>query len=367
MADIDAIIIGAGVVGLVIGRELALSGKSVILLEKESEFGSATSSRNSEVIHAGLYYPLGSLKARLCVEGKKRLYDYCESHGVAYRRCGKLIVATTAEEIPLIEQLQQRGRENGCDDLTLISARDAIVMEPALACESALYSPSTGIIDSHGYMLALLGDIEDAGGSIAYQAPFLRAVSERGTFRVFVGGAEPVELTCDMLINAAGLVAPHVAGLIEGLSPMHVPRAYYAKGSYFSLKGKSPFSRLIYPAPHSHGLGVHLTLDIAGQARFGPDIEWIDAIDYAVDPSRSAGFDDAIRRYWPGLPDDALQPAYSGIRPKISGPDEAAMDFRIDGPETHGVPGLINLFGIESPGLTASLAIALEVASRSGN
>lgn len=367
MADIDAIIIGAGVIGLAVGRELALSGKSVILLEKESEFGSATSSRNSEVIHAGLYYPQGSLKARLCVEGKKRLYDYCDSHGVAHRRCGKLIVATSAEEIPLIEQLQQRGSANGCDDLTLITARDAIAMEPALACEAALFSRSTGIIDSHGYMLSLLGELEDAGGSIAYQAPFLRAVSERGAFRVFVGGAEPAELTCDMLINAAGLVSPHVAGSIEGLSPSNVPRAHYAKGSYFSLKGKSPFSRLIYPAPHSHGLGVHLTLDIVGQARFGPDIEWIDAIDYAVDPSRSAGFDDAIRRYWPGLPDDALQPAYSGIRPKISGPDEAAMDFRIDGPETHGVPGLINLFGIESPGLTASLAIASEVASRSGN
>ena len=364
MADIDAIIIGAGVIGLAVGRALALQGQSVIVLEKEAEFGSATSSRNSEVIHAGLYYPQGSLKARLCVEGRQRLYDYCESHGVAHRRCGKLIVATAESEIPLIEDLQRRGLDNGCEALDLISASEARRLEPALSCTAALSSPMTGIIDSHGYMLALLGDMEDAGGSLAYRAPFLRAVVEEDGFRVFVGGSEPVELTCRTLINAGGLVAPQIAGAIEGLAAAHIPEAYYAKGSYFSLKGRAPFSRLIYPAPHAHGLGVHLTLDIAGQARFGPDIEWIDRIDYAVDPKRSAGFDEAIRRYWPGLPDDALQPAYSGIRPKISGPSEPAMDFRIDGPERHGVAGLVNLFGIESPGLTASLAIADEVFSR---
>ncbi|MEJ8310770.1 NAD(P)/FAD-dependent oxidoreductase [Agrobacterium larrymoorei] len=364
MADIDAIIIGAGVIGLAIGRVLARAGHSVIVLEKESEFGGATSSRNSEVIHAGLYYPQGSLKARLCVEGRKQLYHYCESHGVAHRRCGKLIVATDEPEIPLIEDLQRRGLDNGCEVLDLISASDARRLEPALSCNAALSSPMTGIIDSHGYMLALLGDMEDAGGSLAYRAPFVCAVVEDDGFRVFVGGSEPVELTCRMLVNSGGLLAPHVAGAIEGLAAAHIPQAYYAKGSYFSLKGRSPFSRLIYPAPHAHGLGVHLTLDIAGQARFGPDIEWIDRIDYAVDPKRSAGFDEAIRRYWPGLPDDALQPAYSGIRPKISGPSEPAMDFRIDGPEQHAVAGLVNLFGIESPGLTASLAIADEVVAR---
>lgn len=364
MADIDAVIIGAGVIGLAIGRALARAGHAVIVLEKEGEFGSATSSRNSEVIHAGLYYPKGSLKARLCVEGRKQLYHYCESHGVAHRRCGKLIVATADNEIPLIEDLQRRGLDNGCEALDLISASEAQRLEPALACKAALSSPMTGIIDSHGYMLALLGDMEDAGGSLAYRAPFLRAVVEDEGFSVFVGGDEPVELTCRMLINSGGLLAPSIAGAIEGLAAAHIPQAYYAKGSYFSLKGRSPFSRLVYPAPHSHGLGVHLTLDIAGQARFGPDIEWIDRIDYAVDPNRSAGFDEAIRRYWPGLPDNALQPAYSGIRPKISGPSEPAMDFRIDGPERHGVAGLVNLFGIESPGLTASLAIADEVVSR---
>ena len=364
MADIDAIIIGAGVIGLAVGRALALQGRSVIVLEKEAEFGSATSSRNSEVIHAGLYYPQGSLKARLCMEGRKRLYDYCERHGVAHRRCGKLIVATAESEIPLIEDLQRRGLDNGCEALDLISASEAQRLEPALSCKAALSSPMTGIIDSHGYMLALLGDMEDAGGSLAYRAPFLRAVVEAEGFRVFVGGSEPVELTCRTLINAGGLVAPQIAGTIDGLPAAHIPEAYYAKGSYFSLKGRAPFSRLIYPAPHAHGLGVHLTLDIAGQARFGPDIEWIDRIDYAVDPKRSAGFDEAIRRYWPGLPDDALQPAYSGIRPKISGPSEPAMDFRIDGPERHGVADIVNLFGIESPGLTASLAIADEVVSR---
>lgn len=364
MADIDAIIIGAGVIGLAIGRALALKGRSVVVLEEEAEFGSATSSRNSEVIHAGLYYPKDSLKARLCVEGRRRLYDYSESHGVAHRRCGKLIVATAENEIALIEALQRRGLENGCEALDLISESEAKALEPALSCKAALSSPMTGIIDSHGYMLALLGDMEDAGGSLACRAPFLRAVVEDEGFRVFVGGGEPMELTCRVLINSGGLVAPQIASAIEGLAEAHIPQAYYAKGSYFSLKGKSPFSRLVYPAPHSHGLGVHLTLDIAGQARFGPDIEWVDSIDYAVDPKRSAGFDEAIRRYWPGLPDNALQPAYSGIRPKISGPSEPAMDFRIDGPERHGVAGLVNLFGIESPGLTSSLAIADEVILR---
>ena len=364
MTDIDAIIIGAGVIGLATARELSMRGLSVIILESETEFGSATSSRNSEVIHAGLYYPAGSLKARLCVEGRQRLYDFCESHGVAHRRCGKLIVATSEDETPLLVALGAKGKANGCDDLELIDQRQALSLEPALACSSALLSPSTGIIDSHGYMLALLGEAEDHGAALALNAPFERAEAMSDGFRVHVGGKEPVSLTCRLLVNSAGLVAPMVAAMIEGLPSAAIPQARFAKGSYFSLTGKSPFSRLIYPAPHTHGLGVHLTLDLAGQARFGPDVEWVDTIDYAVDPRRMEGFGDAIRRYWPGLPEHALAPAYSGIRPKISGPDEPAMDFRIDGPETHGLPGLVNLFGIESPGLTASLAIAGEIAAR---
>ncbi|NTA38268.1 NAD(P)/FAD-dependent oxidoreductase [Agrobacterium salinitolerans] len=364
MTDIDAIIIGAGVIGLATARELAIRGLSAIILESGKEFGSATSSRNSEVIHAGLYYPTGSLKARLCVEGKERLYAFCQSHGVSHRRCGKLIVATRDEEVAMLAALREKGIANGCDDLELVDARQALLLEPALACVAALISPSTGIIDSHGYMLALLGDAQDHGAALALNAPFEKAEVIRDGFRIHVGGAEPTSLTCRLLVNSAGLVAPMVARKIEGVPDEVIPQARFAKGSYFSLAGKSPFSRLIYPAPHTHGLGVHLTLDLAGQTRFGPDVEWVDTVDYAVDPCRMEGFGDAIRRYWPGLPDDALIPAYSGIRPKISGPDEPAMDFRIDGAETHGLAGLVNLFGIESPGLTASLAIAGEVAAR---
>ncbi|EGP58244.1 dehydrogenase [Agrobacterium tumefaciens F2] len=364
MTDIDAIIIGAGVIGLATGRELAMRGLSVIILESEKEFGSATSSRNSEVIHAGLYYPAGTLKARLCVEGKKQLYAFCQSHGVAHRRCGKLIVAADEAETALLAGLKDKGYANGCNDLELIDAEHALSLEPALTCAAALHSPSTGIIDSHGYMLALLGDAEDHGAALALNAPFERAEATEEGFLVDVGGKEPLSLTCRLLVNSAGLLAPMVAKKIEGLPEHAIPQARFAKGSYFSLAGKSPFSRLIYPAPHTHGLGVHLTLDLAGQARFGPDVEWVDTVDYAVDPRRMEGFGDAIRRYWPGLPEHALTPAYSGIRPKISGPDEPAMDFRIDGPEKHGLAGLVNLFGIESPGLTASLAIANEVAMR---
>ncbi|NTF33251.1 NAD(P)/FAD-dependent oxidoreductase [Rhizobium skierniewicense] len=364
MTDIDVIIIGAGAIGLSTARHLAQAGMSVIVLEKEGAFGTHTSSRNSEVIHAGLYYPKDSLKARLCVEGRPKLYAFCESHGVAHRRCGKLIVASDRTEIVTLEDLHHRGSVNGCDDLRLIGSEEARNIEPVLSCEAALLSPSTGIIDSHGYMLALLGDAEDAGTSVAYRAPFLRAEHTSYGFKVFVGGEEPMQLACRSLINSAGLFSPQVARQIDGLSEAHIPLARFAKGSYFSLSGKSPFSHLIYPAPHAHGLGVHLTLDLGGQARFGPDIEWIDAIDYTVDPQRSNGFNEAIKRYWPGLPDDALSPSYSGIRPKISGPDDPAMDFRIDGPEVHGIKGLINLFGIESPGLTASLAIAEEVFRR---
>ncbi|NWJ23236.1 NAD(P)/FAD-dependent oxidoreductase [Rhizobium sp. RM] len=364
MTDIDAVIIGAGVIGLATARELAMRGFSVIILESEAEFGSATSSRNSEVIHAGLYYPQGSLKARLCVDGKHRLYAFCQSHGVAHRRCGKLIVATDDGEADLLVGLKNKGQANGCGDLELIDRQKALLLEPALSCTAALFSPSTGIIDSHGYMLALLGDAEDHGAALALNAPFLAAETVSNGFRVHVGGKEPMSLTCRFLVNSAGLFAPSIAAKIDGLQHDTVPMARYAKGSYFALSGKQPFSRLIYPAPQTHGLGVHLTLDLAGQARFGPDVEWVDGIDYAVNPERMSGFGEAIRRYWPGLPENALIPAYSGIRPKISGPNDPAMDFRIDGPEAHGLPGLVNLFGIESPGLTASLAIAHDVAGK---
>lgn len=365
--DIDAIVIGAGVIGLATARELAIAGLSVIVLESTDAIGTGTSSRNSEVIHAGLYYPQGSLKARFCVEGRRRLYDYCESHGVAHRRCGKLIVANSDDEVAVLEGLKAKGEANGCDDLRMISGEEARRLEPVLSCMAALVSPSTGIIDSHGYMLALRGNAEENGAAIALMSPFKRAEVTDSGFKVFVGGAEPMSLTCRFLVNAGGLHASQIASRIDGLSPALVPETRYAKGNYFMLSGRAPFNRLIYPAPHAHGLGVHLTLDMGGQARFGPDVEWVEEIDYAVDPRRSDGFAEAVRRYWPAMPDDALTPGYSGIRPKIGDPNAPASDFRIDGPEVHGIAGLVNLFGIESPGLTSSLAIAEDLRSRLGD
>lgn len=364
MADIDAIVVGAGVVGLAVARELALRGHSVIVLEAADAIGMATSSRNSEVIHAGLYYPKNSLKARLCIEGRDLLYAFCETHGVAHHRCGKLIVATDDAEVSALEALQAKGIANGCNDLVILGRDAALALEPALACRAALHSPSTGIIDSHAFMLALQGNAEDQGAAFALNTPFEDATAANGEFTVRAGGAEPMKLSTRILVNAAGLYASKVAARIEGLSPEHIPPTNYAKGNYFLLSGKAPFSRLIYPAPHAHGLGVHLTLDLGGQARFGPDVEWVDAIAYEVDPRRGDGFGEAIRRYWPGLPEDALTPGYSGIRPKTCGPNDPAPDFRIDGPGLHGLPGLINFFGIESPGLTASLALAREAADR---
>lgn len=364
MADIDAVVIGAGVVGLAIARELSLRGISTIILEKEREFGTGTSSRNSEVIHAGLYYPAGSLKAKLCVRGKALLYSFCESHGVSHQRCGKLIVASQASDIPALEALLAKGRINGCDDLVMIDKQEAKALEPELSCVGALHSQSTGIIDSHGLMLALLGDAQDNGCQIAYRAEFRSAEKHGDEFVISVGGDEPMEISSSLLINASGHFAPDIAQEICQGGSANLPKAYFAKGNYFSLLGKTPFSHLIYPAPQEHGLGVHLTLDLAGRARFGPDIEWVDSLDYRVDPQRCEGFYEAIRRYWPQLPDQSLSPSYSGIRPKISGPNDPALDFRIDDEETHGVTGLINLFGIESPGLTSSLAIAAEIAAR---
>jgi L-2-hydroxyglutarate oxidase LhgO len=358
---VDCIVIGAGVVGLAIARRLALDGRDTLILERENAFGTSTSSRNSEVIHAGIYYPQGSLKARLCVAGKQQLYDYCERYGVDYRRCGKLIVATSTAQEPELTNIDAAARRNGVDDLQLLDRAYALKLEPALQCSAALLSPSTGIIDSHGYMLSLLGQAEIAGAVLAYLSPVTRLIPEHDGIAIAAGDDPEPLLKARCVINAAGIEAPDLARRVEGLPHEQLPRAYYAKGSYFTLSGRAPFSRLIYPVPEAGGLGVHLTLDSAGQARFGPDVEWVSQPEYRVDASRADRFYDVIRAYWPGLKDGSLAPGYAGIRPKISGPGEPAADFRIDGPGEHRIPGLINLFGIESPGLTASLAIADEV------
>ncbi len=359
--DFECVVVGAGVVGLAVAREMARAGREVLLIEAGAAIGTGISSRNSEVIHAGIYYPPGSLKAQLCVEGRRRLYDYCERHGVETRRLGKLIVATSAAQVAGLQALLERGLTNGVDDLRLLDQAEALDKEPALACVAALYSPSTGIVDSHALMLALQGDAEAAGAQVAFHTPLLEAQATADGFTLTLGGTAQMRLSCRQLINAAGLQAPALARRIDGLAPQSVPDAYLCKGNYFSLAERAPFRHLVYPAPETAGLGIHMTLDLAGQARFGPDIEWVTREDYQVDPARAAAFYPAIRNYWPGLPDQSLQPAYSGIRPKIGGPDEPSRDFRIDSQAEHGVPGLINLFGIESPGLTACLAIAVRV------
>jgi L-2-hydroxyglutarate oxidase LhgO len=362
MDKVECIVVGAGVVGLAIGRALAMAGREVILIDQENHIGSGVSSRNSEVIHAGLYYPQGSLKARLCVEGKHRLYDFCASHGVPHRRCGKLIVASEPGQIPQLEAFVALAAAAGVDDLRLLNRAEAQAMEPALACAAALLSPSTGIIDSHAYMLALQGEAEAHGMISALGTRLAGAEAQGGTVRLILEGEDRPSLETDLLINAAGLGAQALAARIAGFPPAAIPRLHLAKGSYFALSGRAPFDRLIYPMPQVGGLGVHLTLDMAGQVRFGPDVEWVDRLDFDVDPARADSFYAAIRRYWPALPDGALSPAYSGIRPKLSGPGDAAADFMIQTSADHGVPGIVNLFGIESPGLTASLAIAALVA-----
>ena len=369
MDKVDAVVIGAGVVGLAVGRALALRGLETVVLERANAIGTGTSSRNSEVIHAGIYYPAGSLKARLCVAGRQLLYAYCESHGVAHRRCGKLIVATNETQASALAQIQAQAARNGVHDLRVLDAAQVQAMEPALRAVAALHSPSTGIVDSHGLMLALQGDLETAGGALALLSPAVSIDSTGVAHVVAVGGETPIELAASVVVNAAGLWAPGLAANIQGLAPERVPRARYAKGHYFSLAGRTPFSHLIYPIPEAAGLGVHLTLDLAGQARFGPDVEWIapataDDIDYRVDPRRAAQFEAAIRAYWPGLPAGVLQPAYSGVRPKLQSPGETAHDFVLQGAAEHGVKGLMNLYGIESPGLTSSLALADAVVSR---
>jgi L-2-hydroxyglutarate oxidase LhgO len=360
MDEVDVVIVGAGVIGLAIARAIAQAGRETLVLEAANAFGTETSSRNSEVIHAGIYYPRGSLKARLCVAGRERLYEYCETHGVPHRRCGKLIVATTESQLGELEKIKAAAEANGVD-LHLLSAVQARQMEPALKSVGALHSPNTGIIDSHSYMLALLGEAERHGATLICDSRVTGARLDPRGVTLTVAGAN-TGLAARMLVNCAGIHAPQLAQSIAGFPAQHVPRAYFAKGNYFTLAGRSPFTRLVYPVPEPGGLGVHLTLDLAGRARFGPDVQWVESCDYNVDPRRSERFYGAVRQYWPDLPDGALEPAYAGIRPKISGPGEPNADFRIAGPATHGIASVVNLFGIESPGLTASLAIADSVA-----
>lgn len=372
MADFDVTVVGAGAVGLACAAGLAASGLSVLVLEAAAMAGAGTSSRNSEVIHAGFYYPKGSQKHLLCIQGRHRLYAFLAAHGVDYRKCGKLVVATSPDELIAIEGLAQRAAENEVENVELIGAEAARRLEPELRCSGGLFSAETGIFDSHAYLLALEAEIVSADGILAYSSPLLRATAlDSGGFVLDVGGLEPMQITTARLVNSAGLSATRVAARIEGLAQQHVPQLRLAKGCYFGLTGRSPFSRLVYPAPVDGGLGVHATLDMAGRVRFGPDVEWLEQkdnepenIDYSVGLQRADNFYAAVRRYWPALPDGVLFADYSGIRPKLSGPGEPAADFAVEGPERHGLTGLVNLFGIESPGLTASLAIAAEVISR---
>lgn len=365
METVDAVVIGAGVVGLAIARELALRGHETLILEAAARFGTGVSARNSEVIHAGIYHPPGSLKSRLCVAGRERLYEFCRKRGIGHRRCGKLIVATAAAQLPALARLAARAQANGVE-LVALEAEQARRIEPQLACAAALYSPLTGIIDCQGLMLALLGEAQASGATLSTGSTVTRVVLESAGALLGVNGCEPA-VRAGILINAAGLQAPTLARAMENLpAAATLPQPHYARGNYFALNAPVPFRHLIYPLPEPGGAGIHLTLDLGGQARFGPDVEWIESPDYRVSPTRAASFDAAVRAYWPGLPAGALQPAYAGIRPKINAAGEADADFRIDDAAVHGLPGLINLFGIESPGLTAALALASEVAGRIG-
>jgi len=366
MEQVDCVVVGAGVVGLAVARALALNGREVLVLEAANAFGTGTSSRNSEVIHAGIYYMPGSLKASLCVQGRALLYDYCQARGISHRRCGKLIVATRPAQVAQLQGIAEQALRNGVPDLVLLSADEARQLEPELVCEAALLSPSTGIVDSHGLMLALLGDLENAGGVLALNSPLAGALV--GPSGIALHAVDGTQLQAKTVVNAAGLQAPALAARFVGLDPQYVPQAFYAKGNYFTLATRAPFSHLIYPVPQAAGLGVHLTLDLGGQAKFGPDVQWVESPDdLTVDPARGDGFYAEVRKYWPGLQDGALLPGYAGIRPKISGPGEAACDFVIQGPRDHGVPGLVNLFGIESPGLTSCLAIGDMVVKQWGS
>jgi L-2-hydroxyglutarate oxidase LhgO len=357
--DFDCVVIGAGVVGLAVGHALSQAGFETLVAERAEGIGTEVSSRNSEVIHAGIYYPEGSLKAKSCRRGRDLLYEFCQSRKISHRKCGKLVVATNEEEIAKLDAIYIRAHGNGVTDMTWLDASEAASMEPEVACVRALWSPSTGIIDSHSYMLALQGEIEASGGAIVFLTPMLGAKPIEGGLEIAFGGAEATTITTRWLINAAGLSSQEIAAMIKGFPQDHIRPRYLAKGSYFNLAGSQPFNRLIYPAPVQGGLGVHVTIDLAGQVRFGPDVEWLESneINYEVDLSRADSFYAAIRRYWPALKDGDLVPAYSGVRPKISGKGQADEDFRIDGPEVHGQNGIIHMFGIESPGLTASLAL----------
>jgi L-2-hydroxyglutarate oxidase LhgO len=359
----DCVVVGAGVVGLAIARALALAGREVIVLEAESAIGTATSSRNSEVIHAGIYYRPATLKARLCLQGREFLYRYCRERGIPHRRLGKLIIATDDFQLPELHRLHAQALANGVDDLRLVESDEVRAMEPSVRCVAGLHSPSTGIIDSHALMLAYQGEAEEHGASLALRSPVLGGRVGRGGIELDVGGASPLRLRCRTVINAAGLHAHELARRIEGVPAGTVPKVHYAKGVYFALQGRSPFSRLVYPVHERDLFSVHVTLDLQGRARFGPDVEWVETIDYTVDPGRAEAFYAAIRRYWAELPDGALQPAYAGIRPKLTAGGSHGQDFMIVGPDVHGVPGLVQLFGMESPGLTASAAIGEHVAA----
>ena len=361
MEQVDAVVIGAGVVGLAVARALALQGREVWLLEAENAIGTGTSSRNSEVIHAGIYYPQGSLKASLCVDGKNQLYAYAAERGIGHNRCGKLIVATHSAQVPQLQAIIAKAAANGVPDLELLTREQAQALEPELNCVAAVLSPSTGIVDSHAFMLALQGDLENAGGLVALNSPV--ASANCGADLITLVTKDGTELQTSLLINAAGLHAQMLARHFTGLDAANVPPSHYAKGNYFTLAGHSPFGRLIYPVPEAAGLGVHLTLDLGGQAKFGPDVEWVNSPDdLVVDAARGEAFYAEVRKYWPGLQDGALTAGYAGIRPKIQGPEEAAQDFLIQGQYDHGIKGLINLFGIESPGLTSALALGTHVA-----
>lgn len=356
MDRVDAVVVGAGVVGLAVARALATAGREVVVLEAEDAIGTHSSSRNSEVVHAGIYYPEGSLKARTCVEGRERLYAYCAERGIPHRRCGKLIVATDAVQLAELEDIRRRAHANGVTDVVHVSAAEVRELEPELECVAGLHSPSTGIVDSHALMHSFLGDAGRAGAMLALRCRVTAGFVRAGGIELHVEGTDPI--LAAQIVNSGGLRAPSLARSIEGYPAGLAPPELYAKGNYYTLAARSPFSRLVYPVPEPGGLGVHVTLDLGGQARFGPDVEWVDTIDYTVDPRRAERFYASIRRYWPGLPNDALEPGYAGIRSKISGKGEPAADFLVQGPREHGVPGLVNLFGIESPGLTAALALA---------
>jgi L-2-hydroxyglutarate oxidase LhgO len=363
---VECAVIGAGVVGLAVARALAIAGREVVVIEAEDAIGTVTSSRNSEVIHAGLYYPAGSLKARLCRRGRDMLYRYLALHRIDHARCGKLVVATREGELDALSALEKKARANGVEDIRRMSGDDARALEPELRCVAALLSPSTGILDSHGYMLSLRGEAEEHGAAISFLGPVTGGAAGGGGIALDVGGAEPLTLDCRIVVNCAGLGAQDVAKKIRGIPPETIPPLHYAKGNYFHLTGRAPFAHLVYPVPGTASLGVHYTRDLGGQGKFGPDVEWVETLDYRVDHRRGDGFYAAVRNYWPSLRDGTLQPGYAGIRPKIQAPGEPAADFALQGPEVHGIAGLVNLYGIESPGLTASLAIAEAALDRLG-